>query len=194
MYNPISKVLALLFVSYFGVISSALASSVSLSPSSQTVALGSVFSLEIDIDFTDEATIGGGIDVLFGNFTNGNEITFLSFTPANLGDPGFRRTPDVRSNELNGIAFGEFNGITGPASVGVLTFQANQAGSFEFNLAANDFPAGAFVSAVTNRPFAPDFTGARINVSSVPVPAALWLMLSGVGAISGINLRKRKAN
>ena len=164
---------------------SAQAATLSLIPVNQNVVLGNTVSLQLMMDFSDDATIGGGVDVFYDD----SVLQFVSFVfDAGLGDdPAFRRQPDALSGELNGLGFGEFGGLSGPSLVGTFTFNTLTSGSASFSLGVNDYPVGAFYSATTYELQLVDFQGAAIEVSAVPVPAAAWLLFSGlvmVGAVS----------
>lgn len=165
------------------------AATVSLSPSSQNIALGNPFSLQLNMDFTGDPTLGGGIDI----FYDSSLLTFVSFSfnPGLGDDTGQQRQPDVLTNELNGLAFGNFAGLSGPSLVGTLTFNTIGAGTALFTMADNDLPAGGFFSAATYDPQSVTYQGASANVTAVPIPAALWLMLSGMGLIGVISRKKR---
>lgn len=165
------------------------AATVSLTPQSPSVALGDQVILQLNMDFGSDDTLGGGFDV----FYNHSLISFTSFT-FNSGwgdDPGYHRQPDLELDKLNGIAFGNFGGIGGAHMVGTFVFNTLGAGPANFTLAENDAPTGGFFSARTFGPQAVTYSGASVNVTSVPLPAAGWLLLSGLGVLGG--LRKETA-
>ena len=159
------------------------ATTISLNPLSQNVALGNQVSLQLNMDFSGDPTLGGGIDILY----NGSLLNFVSFTfNSVLGDdPSFRRQPDIQINKLNGLAFGNFSGLSGPSVVGTLIFNTLGAGTVNLTLAENSLPAGGFFSAATFNPQTVMFTGASVNISPVPEPASSWLFLSGLAVIMG---------
>jgi len=164
------------------------AATISLEPLNQNAVLGNTVSLQLMMDFSDDATMGGGVDVFFDD----SVLQFISFVfDAGLGDdPDFRRQPDVFSGELNGLGFGEFNGLSGPSLVGTFTFNTLASGSASFSVAENDFPAGAFFSATTLAAQFVDFQGATVKVSAVPVPAAAWLLFSGLAVVGAVSRRR----
>lgn len=174
--------------------SNANAASIALSPSFNTGAPGDTVLFDILYDFTDESTIGGGIDVFFDD----SVLNFVNYTWSGVGDPGFARSPDVLPGELNGIAFGDFFGISSAGLVGTLEFAIDAAASAGFTslfTAANDFPAGPFVSGVTFLPMEVDFFGAEIEIQPgmpVPEPGALTLLVIGLFAM-GLSSRRRTA-
>lgn len=150
------------------------AASIVFDPVVDTVSVGAPVALDVKMDFTDDPTLGGGFDVFFDPII----LNFDSWVSAGLGDPGFAREPDVSAGELNGIAFGDFNGLMGPALVGTLNFTALSPGDALLTLAVNDFPAGPFVSATTFVEQTVEFGSATVTV--VPEPAVGWLFGSGL--------------
>jgi hypothetical protein len=96
------------------------AATVSLNPLVQNVTLGNQVSLQLNMDFTGDPTVGGGVNILYSS----SLLSFVSFVfnPGLGDDPFFQRLPDVLNNELNGLAFGNIDGLEGPSVVGTLTF------------------------------------------------------------------------
>jgi hypothetical protein len=175
------------------------AAAVTFSTSSTSFTVGSQIAFDLQINFTDTAILGGGLDVLYGSFTNNNQLTFLSYTPsATIGlDASLGRTPDIQSNKLNGIGFGNFSGLTGPGSIGQLIFTANTPGSYSLGLGINTADVGGFFDVNGNA--LPGLSLGSINfqvssaVSPVPAPASLPLLLSGLAGIWGMVQRRRVA-
>jgi hypothetical protein len=177
--------------------SNAQAASISLNPLTSNVQVGSSFSVELLMDFSDEATLGGGLDVLYdSSFAMFNSFSFdSSFLP--LTDPAFTcpgagACPPINTlNSVANIAFGNFSGIGGIFTVGTLDFTAVAAGNIVLSTAETTGAAGPFVSALTYEQMAVTFNGTSITaVSAVPVPAAAWLFISGMGMFAGF-ARKR---
>jgi len=127
-----------------------------------------------------EITLGGGFGVNF----DASILQFASYDSAGLGDPFFGRDPDVMDGLLESGAFGDFNGLTGPDLVATMSFIAVAGGDTSIALSATAGDAGPFISAA-------DFTTildvefGSADVAVVPVPAAVWFMLSGLGALVG---------
>jgi hypothetical protein len=146
------------------------------------------------MDFTSEPTIGGGIDILFDNFTNGTELTFVSYEASDIGDPTLSRGPDVETNKLNSIGITDFNGLPEQALIGTIKFTANEAGVFSFTPTESAGIAGGFFAFVDlgepAREQNPDFIGATITVQPVPLPAAFWLMAGAMGATLSFGRKK----
>jgi len=171
-----------------GLISGAQAAdSLSLITSNPTVTAGSQATFELWMDFTGDPTMGGGVDVVFDNFTNGNQLSFNSYTPEALGDTSLINVPTVNVNgkSLDTITFGDVNnGLEGPVLVGTLVFNALAAGDYTLSLIDSVDAAGFF--SISGTPQSPAYTSASLTVtpSAVPLPATAWLMLSGLIGIA----------
>jgi hypothetical protein len=170
------------------------AASLSVTPISSRVALGDQIILMLYADFRDDPALGGGFDVFFDS--SGLDYgAWIFMAPESVGDdPDFRRQPDVLPGELNGIAFGNFEGMFGRSLIGFLTLDALAVGSYDITLANNEggppSNPGPFVSFTTGLPMAIDFHGTTVQViaSAIPLPAAAWLLLGGLAALG---LRRR---
>ena len=163
------------------------ADSLSLITSNPTVTAGSQATFELWMDFTGDPTMGGGVDVVFDNFTNGNQLSFNSYTPEALGDTSLINVPTVNVNgkSLDTITFGDVNnGLEGPVLVGTLVFNALVAGDYTLSLIDSVDAAGFF--SISGTPQFPTYTSASltVNPSAVPLPATAWLMLSGLIGIA----------
>lgn len=187
MRKPFSALAAATLLMF--ALSSVQAASISLTPANTNVSVGGLFNLDVSIDFSDDATLGGGLDVLY----DGTALAFQSFTFGTTTldlDPAFSRIPDELPNKLEGLAFGNFNGLT-VGIVGTLTFQALTAGNSLLSMAVTiPSKGGDFVSANTFDVQSVTFNGANVNASAVPVPAAAWLFGSGLLGLVGIMRRK----
>ena len=156
------------------------APTVFMTPATQTVPPNGTVTIDLEMDFTQEATLGGGTDIHF----DPARLTYVGFTfdPELGDDPAFRRVPDLVSpGLLNALGFGDFNGLTGPSRVGTFTFQVTSAQGVTSLTMDADEPdgfAGPFVSLVTGLEMAVVFTGAGVtvggpNISASPQPVDL---------------------
>lgn len=159
----------------------------SLSPSAQTAVVGDAITLTVSGEFGAAGTLGGGFDI----FYDSTLLQFVSFEFAAslMDDPAFRRDPDLLAGELNGIAFGEFDGYTGNVLIGEVTFLALDIGIVDISMLANeggppDNP-GPFVDILGNVITDLQTTGAQLTLQPVPLPGAVWLLLGGLLTLVG---------
>ena len=160
------------------------AASLRLEPAAGAAAVGATVDLALWMDFSDDPTLGGGVDLVF-------DATLLqpggfSFDAGFADDPAFRRLPDAGAGVLSGLAFGHFNGLPGPARVGSYSLQVLAPGLATLTLAVNAEPVGGFYSAVSFGPQAPGLSGAALQLAPVPEPAAAALWLLGLAALAGL--------
>lgn len=145
---------------------------------------GTILSFDILYNFTDQPTLGGGFDIFFPS----SVLRVTAFSLEAVGDPEFMRLPDFGDGVLTGTAFGDFGGIDDSGLLGQVQFEAIgvQFGGELITMADNIAPPGPFVDFQTFEIMTVDYNGVDI----IPVPAALWLLSSGVGMLM---LTRRKA-
>ncbi|MEM9057994.1 MAG: hypothetical protein AAGD86_10980 [Pseudomonadota bacterium] len=163
--------------------------------SAQTAGLGATVTLDITMDFVD-TTVGGSFDIVY----DAGLLSFVSFefddAFLDLIDPAFTVLPDncltdgaaiagcdVGDPELNGIAFGNFDGISGELLIGSVTFQTLDLGIAAVTMATNDAPWEGFIDLNANEMLVLYGPG---TVRVVPLPAGLWLLLSAVGLAGAV--------
>lgn len=164
---------------------SAQAATLRLDPTSTSAIVGDLVTLSVVGEFGAAGTLGGGFDLFFDD----SLLDFVSFEfDANLmDDPAFRRAPDVLAGELNGIAFGEFDGYTGDVLIGAVTFLAIGEGIVDLMLAVNEggppSNPGPFVDLQGFEILDVTTVGAQLDLQPIPVPAAAWLLASALAAL-----------
>jgi hypothetical protein len=163
------------------------AASIYLSPASSAVSSGPVI-LELFADFTDQATVGGGIDFNFGG-----PVASAGFAPSSwfttATDPGFSGYGTANADQDYEVHFGNFAGLSGLNKVGDLTLNLNGTGLVQVALAINSV-YGDFYPTAGNQPIAVALSGAEVNV--VPLPASMWLLGTALVIVAGRRGVKRR--
>jgi hypothetical protein len=175
---------------------SAQAAFISLLPASSTVDLADgAASLQLVMDFSDEPTLGGGLDfsitgpAALGAFTP--SAYFSSLDPAFTG---FSSDPPITGNTL-AIWFGDFAGLSGVHELGALQLSLLGTGAISVDLGINNL-FGPFYSAETFGRQDVTLSGAVLQVTqappiSVPEPSSSWLLLMSVAGVVGFRYRRR---
>lgn len=159
-------------------ISSSNAASLYLLPASSDVQLSAgTTTLELYMDFTGTPTIGGGIDLSLTG-----PISFASFTPSSYFaglDSLFSGHGSTNADGDYEIHFGDFAGLGGVNKLGDINVNLLAGGSGGIGLAINQF-YGQFYD-TNSLPMTVALNGAEVNI--VPLPATVWMLLTGVGSL-----------
>lgn len=185
MKNMSKALLALTQLMLVGV---AQAASISLSPSSQNATVGDVVSFDVNVDFSDVATDGGGFRISYDAALLGDADFSYAALPAPIaGTWVIDSTPGL----LEGVGF-DANAFQSSTLLGTLSFTVLGAGNTSVDLSDMVDPNWRFLDSSQLNTIDVTYSGATLGltVSEVPVPAALWLMASGLGAL-GVGLRRR---
>ncbi|MFK7888399.1 MAG: VPLPA-CTERM sorting domain-containing protein [Gammaproteobacteria bacterium] len=151
-------------------------------------AAGDTLTFDLVMDFTDQITLGGGFDINWDS----SVFALESYVSAGLGDPSFGRDPVLEDGRLFNGAVGNFNGLTegliATLSFQVLAFPATMADGM-ITPSGTDGDSGPWIDGVTFVDVIDDveYNGLGIRV---PVPAAVWFMLSGLGVLAGMGRRR----
>lgn len=173
---------------------SAYAGFITLSPTTAVtnVANGDQVTFDITFDFSNEATIGGGFDIVFDS----NALAFQSFDFFPVGDPVFSREPDILPGLLSGWAIGEFFGLLGIFQLGQVTFEvlASMGPTTSVSVTDTQSVAGPFVSSVTFIPMDVTYNQVTVERAVVAQPASepstvllmgLAILLAGLSNLKG---------
>ena len=181
------------------------AAKVSLTSAVNFVTLGEEFSLDLVLDFSDQATLGGGVDINYDS----DFVDFLGFEFNSdfllISDPLFTCpsgtnacTPIDQADKVENIVFGNFAGIGGVHTVGTVSYELNSLELTSIFPSITTASGGPFVSSVTNLPMNVNFSGVNLRngtisqgTTVIPVPASIWFFLT---ALIPLVVRNRKNN
>ena len=144
-------------------ISNASGAEISVLPALQEKLPGEGVGLILDGDFTDEATLGGGMDISFDPAV----FDFDAFNGQLMGDPNYFREPDISSGLLAGFAFGDFTGMSGDgliAALGLTVRPDAPPGTYDITVAASTGIAGPFASNVDFQEQTVTFVPAQVTI------------------------------
>ncbi len=168
---------------------------VGLNTDETTVNLGETVSLGIGFDFAEITTQGGTFKLSYNENILSNPV--LNFQPASDLDEFGIQSEYNRAGEL--LPSGDYTdnlditfstlsftqGITGAGLLGYLTFDTIGEGNSEIILMDT---LGGFFDFNTFEQLSVDYQNGSVNVSSVssvPVPAAVWMFASACGLLVG---------
>ncbi len=155
--------------------------SIHLSPPTQNVLLGDVFSVDLLMDF-DDATVGGGVEITFDPLVVFNTFVFDPGFIANFGLSGPAPNQVVQPLE---VGFGFFpTPASGLHTVGTLTFTAVGVGPLQLiTTAASSITPGPFFD-LSSQEMVVDFGTASVNIVPIPEPGTALLMALGLAGLS----------
>lgn len=168
-----------------------------------SVGEGETFTVDMIGDFTGTGLQGGAVEILYDP-TLVELVGFEFIAPADptLSCPGAALCPDDPPGSLL-LIFSNFSlplisAADGVGTIGQLTLRALGSGdrgpSDVINLDmidAGDIGGGWFGEGLVDLGAPPDLFGASIAVETtvIPLPAAAWLMIGGLGALMGFRRR-----
>jgi hypothetical protein len=167
------------------------AASIEIAPTDNNLnSIGDMFTLDLIMDFSDAPTTGGAVDISWDQAIIQYKDDFAFNAAFTSRDTGFD-TIDFQQPGLLSIGFGNFStAITDTILIGTLGFTGLAEGTTDIDLQDSvkwagffDFNTGALIPVA--------YTGGTGAV--VPLPAAVWLMISGLGMLGFSAKRKRRA-
>jgi len=175
-----------IILAQLGLVCGAQAASISLSPASQNAVVGDTLSYQVNVDFSDVATDGGSFRISYDSGLLGN----ANFSYASLSSPITGSwTPAYSAGLIESVGF-DANAFQGTAVLGTLSFTVLNAGSTSVTLSDMLDANLRFLDSDQWDPIMVGYSGATANLTAVPVPAALWLMASGLSVL-GLGMRRR---
>jgi hypothetical protein len=167
------------------------AATVYLDPLAQSSTIGNTVSVALKgQDFT-QTIEGGGVNLSFNpavlqlNSVAVDTTTWEFFTTTG--------TINNTAGTLTDLTFSSFAGRSGSFSIAQLIFQTTGVGISPLTLTESTLNPFASGGALLNPPSGPQgvsFTNANIQVTAVPLPAAIWLWLSAMGGVFYVGKRR----
>jgi len=179
------------------------AASIFMNPSSQVVADGSMFTVDIMATGLPAGTTGGALDISWAAADMTLDYVYLATTdPADSGGGMFSGPWDPVSSfftgidttgpgSISGLFVGSFFGVSGDQPIAQLHFTLGTGVSDSMISLAEAAVGGTWSSydGVDVINFTNTYNGAKIN-PKVPVPAAVWLFGSGLIGLVGMARRR----
>lgn len=156
---------------------------------------GQTFELQIWGDFSGEGLIAGGITFFWDSALVGLNSITRAFGAADFSCPGSPGCPPATANSAP-IVWGEFLtdliavDAVPPTLMATLNFTANVTsaeGAAAFSMADNTALTGGWFGAGFSTIATPEFGAFQldINTAVIPLPAAVWFMIGGLGTLLG---------
>jgi hypothetical protein len=163
------------------------AATVYLDPLTQSALIGNTLSVALKgQDFT-QTIEGGGVNLRFNP-----AVLQLNSVAVDTTTWEFFTTPGTINNAagtLTDLTFSSFAGRSGSFSIAQIIFQVTGLGTSPLTLTESQLNPFSSGGALLNPPVV--FIPATIQVTAVPIPAAIWLLLSAMGGLFYVGKRKR---
>jgi cohesin domain-containing protein len=161
----------------------------SVSPNSETVGTGSTFTVEVDV--TGVADLYGyQFDLAFNpnvlQAVSSSEGTFLPSAGSTYFVPGTNDNVNGNVSATADTLISAVPGANGSGSLAFFIFQAIGTGSSALSIGNTQLLDSNL------NPIASEATSGSITVTAVPLPAAVWLLLGGIGGLGALSRSQRK--
>jgi len=149
--------------------------------------VGSVFSVDIiGTDFISNVD-GGGVNLSFDQSMLNVLSVSIDESIWNFGSTGISTgTIDNAAGTVDGIMVNTFADVAGDFVIATIEFEAIGLGSSFLSLTELGINPWASAGSLIN----PTYESLQVDVSAIPVPAAVWLFGSGLIGLLGIARRK----
>ncbi len=135
-------------------------------PTARNVLPGGIVIYNINMDFRNEPTLGGGIDLVYDPTLL--QLVDFTYETNNVGDdPAFRNPPTFTAGAIQGITVGSFFGLTGPGTIGTAAFQTLAIGASDISPTASAFN---WVSLISNIIQTPLYSDSRARTAATIAP------------------------
>jgi hypothetical protein len=161
-----------------GFVGAVQAASVSLTPSSPSVNLNSTVSFDVILDFSLTPVTSGNFNLNYDT----TRLDLSSFSYKTISGVTTWAVDTLTDGVVKDIVFS--GPISGPITLGTVTFLATGLGNANLLTVAaapGFYDGGDYII--------PGYGGASAQISAVPVPAAVWLMASGLLGVVGLSRR-----
>ena len=187
------KILAgLLLVASVAVSGAVQATTISLSPATQTAGVGGPVTVDLNITGLDSSTALSSFDISV-NF----DSALLSYQSTTFGDPALGDQLDLGNLGLNGPVATPGTGTVDLIETDIFdspsTLLSGQAKSFTlgvltfYGLIAGATPVSVTINSLADQdgsPFVANTAIGSVTVQPVPLPAPIWLLASGFAALA----------
>lgn len=150
--------------------------------------IGDVFSIDIMGSGFTSSVDGGGVNLSFDQSRLNVLSVSIDESVWNFGSTGIDAGAiDNTSGTVDGIMVNTFSNVIGDFVIATVEFEAMNAGSSFLLLTELGINPWASGGSLIN----PSYASSQVDVSAVPVPAAVWLFGSGLIGLFGFAKRKR---